>query len=215
MNNWEKIYLDQRQNSTWPWSDVISAFYKYAGNYLIDKKKKVLELGFGSGANIIFFAKKKIKYYGIDGSYYITKKVRLKYPHLKKRLINCYFKDEYFKKKKFDIIFDRGSISLNSEKDIKAIIGQIYNKLNKNGYFFGLDWYSKNCSDYSKKNYQKKNFLFFKNGTFKDMSVFFSNKKDLLKIFENFMVIHLSEKKIFNYSSNSKFATWNIICKKK
>ena len=40
MNNWEKIYLDQRQNSTWPWSDVISAFYKYAGNYLIDKKKK-------------------------------------------------------------------------------------------------------------------------------------------------------------------------------
>jgi len=211
MMNWDKIYKSSEQISTWPWSDVVSILFKYAKKLIKDKKKKILELGFGSGANIPFFLKQKIQYYGVEGSKFIYKRVGLKYPKLKKNFVNCYFNEDFFKKKKFDVIFDRASICLNNIEDIKKIIELIYNKLKPGGLFIGIDWYSKNCSDFSKK----KNYLFFKKGKFKNMSIFFSDKDNLFVFFKKFKIIYISEKIVKDHMSQDILASWNIVCKKR
>ena len=43
-----------------------------------NKNSKLLELGFGAGANIPFFLKQKIKYYGVEGSKNIVNVVKKK-----------------------------------------------------------------------------------------------------------------------------------------
>jgi len=109
------------------------------------------------------------------------------------------------------VIFDRASICLNNTEDIKKIIELIYNKLKPGGLFIGIDWYSKNCSDFSKK----KNYLFFKKGKFKNMSIFFSDKDNLFVFFKKFKIIYISEKIVKDHMSQDILASWNIVCKKR
>ncbi len=63
---WEKIYRQGMQNSIWPWSDLVSYVMRYARP--TDGACKVLELGFGAGANIGFFSSLGVEYYGTEGS---------------------------------------------------------------------------------------------------------------------------------------------------
>ena len=58
---WEAIYLQGKQNSVWPWSDVVSYVMRYARP---DRSPfRALELGFGAGANISFFRSIGVDYY--------------------------------------------------------------------------------------------------------------------------------------------------------
>jgi SAM-dependent methyltransferase len=77
LKNWEKIYLDNKHLSIWPWSDVVS----YVTRYCKPKKNfnKILELGCGAGANIPFFLENNYNYFGIDGSKTIISKLKKKY----------------------------------------------------------------------------------------------------------------------------------------
>ena len=60
MNHWNKIYTEKKHLSEWPWSEVISLTNKFCKKSLDKKKHKMLELGFGAGANIPFFLTKNI-----------------------------------------------------------------------------------------------------------------------------------------------------------
>ena len=82
-----------------------------------------------------------------------------------------------FKKKQFDLIFDRAAISHNHIHDIRKIIYKSTNLLQNKGYFIGIDWYSESSSEYKKT--RKKNSLTFNKGTFKSLGpvYFFSKKK--------------------------------------
>jgi len=213
MDNWKKIYKSGEQMSAWPWSHLVSIFCKHTRFSINNKKKKILELGFGSGANIPFFLKHECDYYGVERNEFIYKKIKLKYPKLKKKLVNCNFNNDFLKKIFFDVIFDRASISLNNFENIKKTIEIIYKKLKPGGLFIGIDWYSKKCSDFLKK--RKGNYYFFKTGKFKNMSIFFSDKKNLLNFFKKFEIIYISEKIITDHISKSKLASWNVVCKKK
>ena len=217
MKYWESIYNKNKHLSQWPWSEVISISNRFCKKEINNKSKKMLELGFGAGENIPFFLSKSIKYYGVEGSKVIFLKVKRKYKKIKNNLFNRDFSETIFKKKKFDLILDRASVTHNNKKNIVKIIEEVKNILNKGGLFVGIDWYSKNCTDFTKKN-KLNDYLFLKSGVFKNIGgVYFSNKRDMLKFFKDFKILYLSEKNIVSHLGKKKYniASWTIVAKKK
>lgn len=51
---WEECDKANRQINNWPFSDLISVYYRYAR---LEKGAPVLEMGFGSGPNALFLAR--------------------------------------------------------------------------------------------------------------------------------------------------------------
>ena len=64
---WETVYKKKEQVNNWPWSELISYYYRYIKQKKI-KNFKVLEIGSGTGPNSEFFIKNKISYKSIEGS---------------------------------------------------------------------------------------------------------------------------------------------------
>lgn len=217
MKYWNSIYNKNKHLSQWPWSEVVSICNRYCRKQINNKSKKILELGFGAGANIPFFLSKPIKYYGVEGSKVIFLKVKKKYKKIKKNLFNRNFSEKIFKNMKFDLILDRASVTHNNKENIVKIIEEAKNILNKGGLYIGIDWYSQNCSDFTKKN-NSNNYLFLKSGIFKNIGgVYFSSKKDILKFFEDFKILYLSEKNIVSHKEKKTYniSSWTIVAKKK
>ena len=193
LNVWEQIYKDNKQISIWPWSDLISLVMRY-----IHPKNgvKILELGFGSGGNIPFYKSLNADFYGIEGSKSIVDIVKSKYPEYSNNLICGDFSKTIPFDEQFDIIIDRSSITFNSDESIKKIINMIYDKLNPNGYFIGVDWFSDKHSEYLKNSkdidlYSKK----FSEGYWKGLPiVHFSNEKHLRELLSKFRICKLEHK---------------------
>lgn len=215
--DWNKVYKEKKQIIHWPWDDLISNFNIFFKN---KKKLRVLELGFGTGGNALFFLSNGIDYYGVEGSIHAVNIAKKKFPKKKNRFICQDFTKKLKFKKKFDLIFDRGSITHNQDKEVKVIIDQTYNLLKKNGYFFGIDWFSKNHY-MSKKGTifsKDKNTKIFKNGPLRQVGqVNFFSKQRLKKFFKKFKLIKIDDKikkVIINNKTQQKIGFYNIITKK-
>lgn len=185
-NNFKK----KNFSSQWPWSDIIILF----NNYCDTKIKNILELGPGYGANIPFFLKKEFSYHSIEKNKEIHKYLISKYPSQKK----FFYKTNFFKKlkidKKFDLIFDRGSVTMTSKLiDIKNLQKNIKILLNTNGYYIGVDWYSNNTSLSTQKKMKKK----FGN-------IYFISKNKIKKIFQDYEFINFKEKILIDLNSKEK-----------
>lgn len=215
---WEDCYRSNSQMSVWPWSDLVSYVMRYARP--LKENVKVLELGCGAGANILFFKKLGLDYYGIDGSDYIINELKQKFPEYKNNLISGDFTEDLFFKTSFDLIVDRAAITHNSTKSIVNCLSMIYERLDGNGKFIGIDWFSTSHSDfnigsefedkYTKHNFQEGQFL----GVGK---VHFSDKEHLTDLLSNFKIIVLEHKKIKKEIPNDNhiFASWNFVVEKK
>ena len=208
---WQEIYKQKKHISLWPWSDLISEFKSLN----INKKINILEIGCGSGANIPFFLKQNCNYHAIDKSSHIINKLKKKYPKLKKNLIISNLLNDFsFKKKQFDLIFDRAAISHNHIHDIRKIIYKSTNLLQNKGYFIGIDWYSESSSEYKKT--RKKNSLTFNKGTFKSLGpVYFFSKKEIEPLFVGYKLLSLKEKKEKDFTKNNVLSSWRFIAQKK
>lgn len=187
-------------NSQWPWSDLITLFK----NYCDSNVKKILELGPGYGANIRFFLDKKFSYHSIEKNKKIYKYLISKHPSIKKN----FYKKNFFRKlginKKFDLIFDRGSVTMASNfTDIKNLEKNVKNLLNIKGYYIGIDWYSNKTSIIIKKQMRKK----FGN-------IYYISEKELKKIFKNYKFLYFKEKILIDLNSQrSKLSTFQFVLK--
>ena len=215
---WETVYKKKKQINNWPWSELISYYYRYIKQKNI-KNLKVLEIGSGTGPNSEFFIKNKIPYKSIEGSKSAVEIQKKKFPKYRKNFICADFTKSLIFKDKFDLIFDRGSITHNSEKATKQTIELVKNSLKKNGYFFGIDWFSTAHSNFKRgkittDNHTKE----FKIGDLKEIgNVQFFNKTQLNKIFKSFRVIEITEKKYLYHKNKTKkiVAFWIIVAQKK
>jgi len=215
--DWELIYKNKKQANKWPWSELISYFYRYIKE-INNKKFNVLEIGSGTGPNSEFFFKNKIIYKAIEGSKSAVQFQKKKYPKYKKNFICTDFTKSLKFKEKFDLIFDRGSITHNSDQAIQKTVELIKDSLKKKGYFFGLDWFSTSHSDFKKgtittDKYTKK----FKNGTLRGVgNVHFFNKAQLKKLFKSFRIIELTEKKYTYHNKKTRkiISLWIIVAQK-
>jgi cyclopropane fatty-acyl-phospholipid synthase-like methyltransferase len=219
LNYWNNFYKKKGQNFFWPWSDVITLINR---NIKGKKKIKVLEIGIGSGANVPFYLSRNFDVFGVDRSFEAIKILRQRYPKLKKNLFSSDFIEKKIKKKNFDLIVDRGSISCgNDETNIKNILFLIDFYLKKNGHFIGVDLYSKTSTYFLnkiKKQKFKKNYFTFKSGPFSGMGkIFFFRRQDIKNFFKKFKIVDLNEKKIINFKSSKTkiFSSWMIVAQKK
>ncbi len=206
--------------SIWPWSDLIHFVMMYSRP--TGKEFSVLELGCGAGANIPFFKSLGIKYFGVEGSESIIKKLREKYPELKDNLIAEDFTEDFTKDipfdQQFDLIIDRDSITHNPTNGIKNCIEIIKKKLKNDGSFIGIDWFSTKHSDFKKGESTEDEFTKgnFSEGQFVGIGkVHFSDKEHLLELFKDFNFISIKHKFLESVlpEEDSNLATWSFVVK--
>ena len=222
-DEWEQIYSLKNHNSTWPWTDLISIFYKNCSSLIKKDNKKVLELGCGAGANIPFFESIGFEYFGVDGSKTAVKNLIKKYPNLKDNILVADFSENIpaILGSKFDLIIDRASITHNNTKGIKKTLNIVRSKMSQHSYFIGIDWFASEHSAYKLGKLGDDKFTrdnlpsyteFFKTG-----NVHFSSKSHLKSLFNNFKLIALNKKKLESKIPNKKYTEvkWDIVAKKK
>lgn len=223
VKEWEEIYKCNQQISIWPWSDVVS----YTMRYVKPKEDaKVLEIGFGAGANIPFFQTLGVDFYGIEGSKTIVEKVKQKYPMYSKNLVCGDFTKELPFDIDFDLIIDRGSMTLNSTYAIKNTLDFIYQKLKTGGYFVGIDWFSPEHSEYNKSATNiDENTKKFHEGYWANAGlVHFADEKHLKDLLSKFKLIKMEHKMYTDVTNNGthdendtliqNYAAYNFIVKK-
>lgn len=210
---WEERFKENTHQSVWPWSDVVSYFYRYAKD-----SKNVLELGCGVGANIPFFKSIGIEYCGIEGSKSAVDKIKQRFPDI--NVILGDFTKEISISKKFDLIFDRSSLTHNTNDGIKHCLKNVYAKLADNGKYIGIDWFSTLHSDYTKGKDDADQFTKtgYREGQFASVGrVHFSDEEHLLDLLHDFDIIILEHKNIKTEIPQSKknFASWNFVVQKR
>lgn len=218
-DEWDKTYSQKQNMSTWPWSDLVSYVSRYVS---LKQNLRVLELGFGVGANIPFFIENEFDYHGIEGSQAGVDFVLSNFPDLSHKIIRGDFTSSIPFDGGFDLIVDRSSLTHNSVKDIIRSLTICKSKLSPKGKFIGLDWFSnahgdsllpsEKIDDYTRCN--------FTSGQFKDIgAVHFADENHLLDLFEKSglhldLLVHKEHVNILPKRAKG-FAAWNLVASKR
>lgn len=212
--SWEESYKANAHMSIWPWSDLVSYVERYVPN--LDKSCKVLELGCGAGANIPFFQRLGVQYYGMDGSEFIVKKLWKMYPDHRDRIAIGDFTEEIPFDERFDVVVDRAALTHSTTSGIKKANKLIYDRMSHGGKFIGIDWFSTRHSDYKKGSKHEDEYTRteFQDGQFARLGcVHFSDKNHLQELFASFK-IRIMEHKILTREipeDGHVFASWNFM----
>jgi SAM-dependent methyltransferase len=138
---WEEIYHQGMQDSIWPWSDLVSYVMRYARPS--GRSCKVLELGFGAGANVAFFASLGVDYFGVEGSESAIERVRRRFADQPGITLACGdFTQCIPFNGPFDLVVDRSSLTHNSTPAIRACLQDIGSRMKRGAKFIGIDWFS-------------------------------------------------------------------------
>lgn len=106
-----------------------------------------MELGCGAGANIPFLLSLGVDYHALEGSEHIVNELRERFPEIQSKIKNADFTKEIPFEGNFDIIIDRASLVHNHSEAITHAIELCYGKLEKDGLFIGVDWFSDSHTD--------------------------------------------------------------------
>ena len=220
-----KFWESQNQNkflNQYPWDNVVTFVNHYKKTF-INKKIKLLELGCGSGGNLIFSAEQKIETYGLDISKNAIKKSQLlaKKKNMKINLFNTSFENIPLSDGFIDLVIDRASLTCVSFDLIVRTSKEINRVLCKGGLFF-FNIYSKKHSSYifSNKNYNNNKYQYsnsIKKGTLKGINqICFFDKIMINKIakLNNWKIISIQLIKKNNYNNKLIHVEWEIIFKK-
>ena len=133
---WEKnIYTKNKQINKYPYDWVVSSVNKFCKT-----KKTCLDLGCGTGNNLIFLKEygfKKI--HGVEGSKTACNLAK-NFTKKDKNIIiyNKDFLNFDYNKECYDLVLDRGSITHNATNDIKKVLNKIFNTLKPQGIFLSV-----------------------------------------------------------------------------
>ena len=216
--HWDEVYRAGSNLSVWPWSDLVSYMHRYAKPFTAGTK--VLEIGFGAGANIPFFLSIGVDYYGIEGSASIAARVRERYPDLKDRLVTGDFiRHDY--QDTYDLVVDRSAMTHNDTNAIKVGLGKLSASMKPGSKYIGIDWFSAGHSDYSLGDrvdgFTRAN---ISEGQFAGVGkVHFSNKEHLMELFSGagLGLARLEHKKQMVEIPNQGhvIASWNLVAIKR
>lgn len=211
---WDEIYRSGSNLSIWPWSDLVSYVHRYAKPFTCSTK--VLEIGFGAGANIPFFLSIGVDYHGIEGSESVVARVREQYPQLKHKLTPADFITHRYLEK-YDLVVDRSSMTHNDTSAIRTGLKNISAAMKPGAKYIGIDWFSVEHTDYcfgdSVDQFTRANIT---TGQFTKVGkVHFSDKEHLVDLFTDagLEIIALEQKK---HSAEIPirghvFASWNFV----
>jgi hypothetical protein len=216
---WEEVYKHGMQNSIWPWSDLVSYVMRYARPGV---SCRVLELGFGAGANVAFFSSLGVEYFGIEGSESAVKEVGARCASQPGITLACGdFTENIPFEGPFDLVVDRSSLTHNSTAAIQGCLQAIGSRMKRGAKFIGIDWFSTENSQFlvgcDTGDYHTRSG--FKTGQFKDVGiVHFSDQRHLLDLFSgsNFEIERLEHKHSETVlpGGSGRMAWWNFVATK-
>lgn len=214
---WNQVYRKESNISIWPWSDLVSYMHRYAKPF--SSSTKVLEIGFGAGANIPFFLSIGVDYYGIEGSDSIAERVREMYPELKDRLkTGDFIRQKY--SETYDLVVDRSSMTHNDTNAIRQGLRNLCAAMKPGAKYIGIDWFSVEHSGFGLGDtidgFTRANIT---EGQFAGVgNVHFSSKEHLVELFsEAGMELTRLEHKQITYeipNTGHLFASWNLVAEK-
>ena len=214
---WNDVYQSGAQNSVWPWSDLVSFVMRYARP---DRNPyRVLELGFGAGANVQFFLSIGATYSGLEGSTVAVDKVRERFAGTTGVSLVCGdFTQEIPFDSSFDLVVDRSSITHNCTASVQKCLALIHLSMRSGAKFIGIDWFSTDNADFLSGRdmgdyYTRAGFA---RGQFKDVGVVhFSDKRHLegLLTAAGFKIERLEHKRIETSepAGTGAMAWWNFV----
>jgi SAM-dependent methyltransferase len=222
---WEKIYSNGEQLNAWPFTDLVSLFMRNKYNLVNSRKHegpfRVLELGFGAGNNIEFFLSQGIEYHGIEYSKSAFEWAQHRFSKLDPLNLKFgSFVNKELYDGKFDAIIDRGSVTCCTNLEVIQTMANVRDSLHAGGLFFGIDWFSKNHSDFSLPSTFVDSFTRkdFSEGQFRNTGLtHFVNHEEILNIFMDFQILSLTEKIIKSEepkTNSHQFASWSIVAQK-
>jgi cyclopropane fatty-acyl-phospholipid synthase-like methyltransferase len=110
---------------------------------------RVLELGFGAGANITFFMSIGTDYSGTEGSATAVEHVRRRFADVENfRVECCDFTKEIPFEGPFDLVVDRSSLTHNGTAAIEECLRRVAAKMRSGAKFIGIDWFSTANADF-------------------------------------------------------------------
>lgn len=172
-----------KENNTYNKSNIYAAnetiFRLLGQNKFNFKNKNILDLGMGTGSNLLEFQRRGSNIYGADIRKNIIDKFVKKYNLENKNFFFCDLNKNFpVTSKQFDLIFSKDTIIYINKKRHFKIFNEIYNKLNVNGFFLfqypqvELEKKNDNIYEYNlSKNYKKLSKYHEK----KNPVIFFSN----------------------------------------
>ena len=217
-NHWQdKIYSKKLQFNKFPFAGVIS-FFK--GKKFINKKDiKILEVGCGTGNNIIFLAQEGFRVFGIDMSHSAINFAKKKFIE---KNINGKIKVGNIKKldwpnNYFDFVLDRSALTHNTNDDISLTLKEIRRILKKNGIILSFDFFGNNTPDIKFGTKLKQNtYHKFKKGYFKILGkTSFFNFKILKRLFNEFKILDINRVIVKNSKNVIQKEFFNVVAKKK
>ena len=215
-SEWEKVYQEGGQMSTWPWSELVSLFKRYIGTEA--KNVRVLELGCGSGANIPFFLSMEADYHAIEGSRTIVSMLHERFPSLKNNIIVGDF-CKTLPDGNFDVIVDRGALTCNNVQAITDCLHNCYNRLNEGGIYIGIDWFSTDDPKFRRGMPAEDEWTRtdYTTGNLANIGrIHFSDKEHLLELFSNFEMLIIEYKSVVRKFPDRglEICTWKFVAKK-
>lgn len=133
---WENKYASGHAQN-YPWDMVVSFVFRNAPRDRQRSKIKILEVGFGSGANLFFAAREGFKVSGVEGSSsavnYALKRFQREGLSGDLRVgdfISLPFEDDVF-----DLVIDRASLCCVGIQAQKKVVAEVHRCLRKGGRF--------------------------------------------------------------------------------
>ncbi len=217
---WEEAYRRGQQRSIWPWSDLVSYVMRYARP---DREPyRVLELGFGAGANVSFFLSIGAEYSGTEGSATAVELVRKRFSAAEKfRVECCDFTREIPFDGMFDLVVDRSSLTHNGTAAIRACLQRVSRMVRPGGKFIGIDWFSTENAEFltgkESEDYFTRNA--FPAGQFQGIgTVHFFNQGHLKELLDEAALvaerIEHKQADILLPGGNGRMAWWNFVAVK-
>jgi SAM-dependent methyltransferase len=137
-SNWEKIYSENPDYRSWyPWSEVVTFIFRNAPKNRKRDEISILELGSGTGNNLWFAAREGFRVSGIDISKTAIDFANKRFADegLTGDLRVGDFSRLPFSDNSFDLVFDRGSLSMTNRQGAIDCVNEVRRVIKPSGLF--------------------------------------------------------------------------------
>ena len=227
-NPWNNSYAQGKGINRYPFSNVITYLSRVSR---ITEIRNVLELGFGTGPNIVIPVEYNWTYTGIELSKYAFQIAHQRYiePRIVTSggggitLVNANLNEiDIEMYGEFDLIFERATLTHLDCTSLQRTLGQIYRSLRPGGIFLGLDWFSTSYFEINNGT-QVPDFECtyneFRSGQFESFgTTHFVDYPHIMELFKNFTPLAVRSNHANEFILNSGVphdpSTWTLVMQK-